>query len=139
MSQRIWLLQNNDQWLGASSPSRSNRRPQRLLNQCTAPRAIDAASSVTSGSTIDRHTTTGYSLVCKQRQQDIYELIKANQAQFKVHTMCKHLQVSRRSYYDWLGRKPTVRQIVNAELIARIKEIHAQSDKLMEYLVSMPC
>lgn len=43
--------------------------------------------------------------------------------------MCKHLQVSRSGYYDWLGRKPTVRQIVNTELIARIKEIHAQRDK----------
>jgi len=54
--------------------------------------------------------------------------VKANQACYRVATMCRVLEVSRSGYYDWLNRAPSARAQANATLLARIQEIHRESD-----------
>ncbi len=41
--------------------------------------------------------------------------------------MCRCLQVSPSGYYAWEGRRPSQRAVHNARLLARIREIHADS------------
>lgn len=44
--------------------------------------------------------------------------------------MCKELEIGRASYYKWLKRKPTLRDIENEELIEKIKEIDEKFNHL---------
>ncbi len=52
-----------------------------------------------------------------------------HQAQFRIATMARVLQVSRTGYYAWLGRTPSERAQRDAELSARIAASHAASDQ----------
>jgi putative transposase len=54
--------------------------------------------------------------------------VKANQAIYRVRTMCRVLEVSRSGFYAWLKREPSARAQANAELLETIQEIHAESD-----------
>ena len=54
--------------------------------------------------------------------------MKANQAIYRVRTMCRVLEVSRSGYYAWLKREPSARAQANAELLEAIQEIHTESD-----------
>lgn len=54
--------------------------------------------------------------------------MKANQACYRVAIMCRVLEVSRSGYYAWLKREPSAREKANAELLERVREIHAESD-----------
>jgi len=54
--------------------------------------------------------------------------VKANQADYRVATMCRVLEVSRSGYYAWLKREPSARAKANAELLETIREIHDESD-----------
>ena len=54
--------------------------------------------------------------------------MKANQAIYRVATMCRVLEVSRSGFYAWLKREPSVRARANAELLETIQEIHEVSD-----------
>jgi putative transposase len=51
----------------------------------------------------------------------------ANQAMFRIQTMCKSFGVSRSGYYAWLGREPSARCRADAELAARIDAVHKAS------------
>jgi putative transposase len=55
--------------------------------------------------------------------------VKANQALFRVATMCRVLEVSRSGFYAWRKRAPSARAQANAVLLAAIEEIHKESDK----------
>lgn len=44
--------------------------------------------------------------------------------------MCKELEIGRASYYKWLNRKPTLRDIENEELLEKIKEIDEKFNHL---------
>ncbi len=50
--------------------------------------------------------------------------MRANQAEFRVRTLCRVLGVSPSGYYAWRDRPPSVRSIRNARLLDRIREIH---------------
>jgi putative transposase len=54
--------------------------------------------------------------------------MKANQAEFKVITMARVLQVSVSGFYDWKDRGPSNRAVANEQLLVKIKAVHAMSD-----------
>jgi len=54
--------------------------------------------------------------------------VKANQADYRIATMCRVLDVSRSGYYAWLKRGPSKRDQANAVLLAKIEQIHEESD-----------
>lgn len=54
--------------------------------------------------------------------------MKANQADYRIATMCRVLEVSRSGYYAWLDREPSARAQANAVLLEKIQEIHKDSD-----------
>jgi putative transposase len=54
--------------------------------------------------------------------------VKANQAVYRVATMCRVLEVSRSGYYAWLKRETSDRARANAALLKVIQEIHEESD-----------
>jgi putative transposase len=53
--------------------------------------------------------------------------VNANQADAKVATMCRVLQVSTSGYYAWRDRAPSQRALANAVLTERIRQVHAES------------
>ena len=53
--------------------------------------------------------------------------MKANQARWPIATMARLLGVSASGFYAWLERAPSKRACSNAELLARIRAIHAGS------------
>lgn len=54
--------------------------------------------------------------------------MKANQASYRIRTMCRVLEVSASGYYDWRDRKPSRRAIENAAMVEQIRTIHVASD-----------
>ena len=54
--------------------------------------------------------------------------MKANQADYRVATMCRVLEVSRSGYYAWLKRETPARAKANAQLLEAVREIHDESD-----------
>jgi putative transposase len=54
--------------------------------------------------------------------------VKANQAVYRVKTMCRVLEVSRSGFYAWLKRGPSARSKANVALLETIEEIHEESD-----------
>lgn len=46
---------------------------------------------------------------------------------YPVHTMCRLLEVSASGYYAWRDRSPSKREQSDAELLMRIRQIHAYS------------
>lgn len=55
----------------------------------------------------------------------VYRLISAEKARTPVSVICELLGVSRSGYYDWATRAPSDRELTDAWLTERIKEIHA--------------
>ena len=53
--------------------------------------------------------------------------MKANQAAYPVATMCRLLGVSASGYYAWLDRALSARARSDAQLLARIQDIHKRS------------
>ena len=55
--------------------------------------------------------------------------MKANQAEFAVRTLCRVLGVSPSGYYAWRDRPPSARDVENAWLLERMRQIHTFSRK----------
>ncbi|MFD2272313.1 IS3 family transposase [Undibacterium arcticum] len=53
--------------------------------------------------------------------------VKANQAMYPVHTMCRLLEVSASGYYAWLGRPPSQHSRSDTQLLVHIRQIHERS------------
>jgi transposase InsO family protein len=53
--------------------------------------------------------------------------MKNHQGEFVVEKMCKALEVSRSTYYDWLKRKPSKLSCENKALKAEIQTLYHQS------------
>ncbi len=51
----------------------------------------------------------------------------ANQAMYPIQSMAKTLGVSRSGFYAHAGRRPSARDLADAELAERIEKIHAAS------------
>ncbi|MCW5608102.1 MAG: hypothetical protein KIT26_08605 [Nitrosomonas sp.] len=60
--------------------------------------------------------------------EKIYQLIKADQAQFPARALCETLGVSHSGFYDWIKRPPSLRIISNHRLTEQILAIHRGSD-----------
>lgn len=50
--------------------------------------------------------------------------MRANQAEFPVAMMCRTLGLSTSGYYAWGKREPSAREVANAALLERMREIH---------------
>jgi transposase InsO family protein len=48
---------------------------------------------------------------------------------FPIDFMCRALDVSRQGYYAWLSRPPSAREVEDAELAGRIRELHVDKHK----------
>ena len=55
--------------------------------------------------------------------------MKAHQAEFPVHAMCRVLRVSTSGFYAWQDRPESARAAANGELLERIRVLHAASDR----------
>jgi putative transposase len=53
--------------------------------------------------------------------------MKANQATWPIATMARLLQVSTSGFYAWLKRKPSPHALGDADLLGRIRAVHARS------------
>lgn len=56
-----------------------------------------------------------------------YAFIEEQRTQHSVRRMCELLGVSPAGYYEWRGRPPSPRALVDATLAADIKRVHAES------------
>ena len=56
-----------------------------------------------------------------------YAFIEEQRTQHSVHRMCKLLGVSPAGYYEWRGRSPSRRAVVDADLVADITRVHTES------------
>ena len=56
-----------------------------------------------------------------------YRLIEAKKSQRSVSRLCSTLEASRSGYYAWASRPPSERELTDAALTERIREIHAGS------------
>jgi len=52
-----------------------------------------------------------------------YAFVAENTSFYPVIRLCDVMQVSRRGYYNWLNRPPSVRSIANEDLLAHIKRL----------------
>jgi transposase InsO family protein len=53
--------------------------------------------------------------------------MRANQARWPIATMARLLRVSTSGYYGWLAREPSAHACSDAQLLARIRALHASS------------
>ena len=57
-----------------------------------------------------------------------YAAIRRHREEYPIRLMCRCLKVSRSGYHAWLERAPSGRVRDNQRLLARIRQIHAESD-----------
>ena len=62
-----------------------------------------------------------------------YRLIDAEKASYPISLLCRVLEVSRSSYYDWQDRPPSKRVRENAALTEKIRQIHNKSRQIYGY------
>jgi putative transposase len=55
---------------------------------------------------------------------EVYSFIAAEKANYPVAVMCRALEVNRTSFHDWERRPPSDRQLSDAWLTEKIKQIH---------------
>ena len=114
-------------WLkaaGAPSPGqadRQNRDARRLRELEAEIRALRKKLEEKDGvidilKKIRRHTF--------QTIEDKYRYIRTARAGASVELVCRLLEVSRSGYYEWLGRKPSLRRQQDQELKRRLLSLH---------------
>jgi putative transposase len=57
----------------------------------------------------------------------VFAFIAAEKANYPISLMCRVLQVNRTSFHDWERRPPSDRELYDAFLLEKIREIHAAS------------
>jgi putative transposase len=57
----------------------------------------------------------------------VYRIISAERARTPVSLACRLLGVSRSGYYEWATRAPSDRELTDAWLTEKIKQIHAEN------------
>ena len=57
----------------------------------------------------------------------VFRFIAAQRADHSVKTLCRVLGVSRSGFHAWAARPPSQRDLVNAVLLERVRELHAAS------------
>ena len=62
-----------------------------------------------------------------------YQFILDNSSIFRVEKMCNILGIKRNSYYAWLKRPPSERQLNDEKLVKEIKRVHKEV-RLLENL-----
>lgn len=55
-----------------------------------------------------------------------YQFIQDEKMHYSVTRLCNVLKVSRSGYYDWSDRLPSKREVVNQQLLTKIKSIYTQ-------------
>ena len=55
--------------------------------------------------------------------------VKALSNQLSITTLCRVLRVKRSTYYKWLHRSPSVRELENRSVRAAVLELYAKTDK----------
>jgi putative transposase len=63
----------------------------------------------------------------------LFKLIDAEKANYPISLLCRVLKVSRSGYYDWKDRPPSKRSRQDAQLTAKIREIHDRSRGIYGY------
>ena len=56
-----------------------------------------------------------------------FRFVRDNQAELSVERMCQLIEVPRSSFYAWLNRKPSAREIADADLLEEITKIYRAS------------
>jgi len=56
-----------------------------------------------------------------------YAFIHATRSSYSVVTLCNTLQVSRRSYYDWVNYPPSKRTVENIQLLEKIGQLFIEN------------
>ncbi len=59
-----------------------------------------------------------------------YEFMKEHRDRYRLHSMCKVLNVSRSGYYAWKSRRPSNHQRENAEILKNIQEIYKKRRRI---------
>jgi putative transposase len=54
-------------------------------------------------------------------------MIERRRHAFPIRLMCRCLRVSASGYYGWSQRLPSARQLDNARLLGRMRELHEDS------------
>lgn len=113
-------------WLkaaGAPSPGQADRqnRDARRLRELEAEiralrKKLEEKDGVIDILKIRRHTF--------QTIEDKYRYIRTARAGASVELVCRLLEVSRSGYYEWLGRKPSLRRQKDQELKRRLLSLH---------------
>jgi putative transposase len=57
----------------------------------------------------------------------VFRFIAAQRADHSVKTLCGLLGVSRSGFHAWQRRSASARDLADGELVARIRQIHAES------------
>jgi len=74
-------------------------------------------------------------LVSGVRQEDEYIAIQyLNKTEkYSIEKLCTKLHINRSSYYKWLKRVPSVRQLENEQIIEWIKELYEEQNGILGY------
>ncbi|MGO4692666.1 IS3 family transposase [Paenibacillus sp. 2TAB26] len=69
------------------------------------------------------------------RQENIYLAIQAVQqdGQFSIKILCEIAEIPRSSYYKWLNRKPSVRELENQKLTRAMISLHEKVGGIYGY------
>ena len=60
----------------------------------------------------------------------IFRFIAAEKAEHSISAMCRMLGVSRSGFHAWQGRPPSARALEDQRLTTRIREIHAENERV---------
>ena len=74
-------------------------------------------------------------MVSGVRQEDEYIAIQyLNRTEkYSIEKLCSKLHINRSSYYKWLKREPSSRQLENEKIIEWIKELYEEQNGILGY------
>ena len=74
-------------------------------------------------------------MVSGVRQEDEYKAIQYlnKTEQYPIEKLCAKLHINRSSYYKWLRREPSSKQLENEQIIEWIKELYEEQNGILGY------